>query len=186
LTLVPYHLLSRLPHFQKENECLWRFASLFSHYFASSLFLIFRRTIPINKEFRLPNFLKNNYFCGSWAKWDKLREIAKDYNLRLIEDSSEALGAEYKGRHVGAFGKAGVFAFYPNKQITTSEGGVIVTDDEKIAGSSPKRLNIMAEESENGRIVELLKEMVPGCIEVGDESGLFGLICLGGEDKNES
>lgn len=70
---------------------------------------------------------------GHPAEWDRLRELAKHYNLRLIEDSAEALGAEYKGKKVGSLGDAGVFAFYPNKQITTGEGGVIVTDDEKIA-----------------------------------------------------
>lgn len=70
---------------------------------------------------------------GHPAKWDKLRELAKHYNLRLIEDSAEALGAEYKGRKAGSLGDAGVFGFYPNKQITTGEGGVIVTDDERIA-----------------------------------------------------
>ncbi len=70
---------------------------------------------------------------GHPARWDKLKEIAKNYNLRLIEDSAEALGAEYKGRKAGSLGDAGVFGFYPNKQITTGEGGAIVTDDEKIA-----------------------------------------------------
>jgi len=70
---------------------------------------------------------------GHPAKWDKLRELAKHHNLRLIEDSAEALGAEYKGSKAGSLGDAGVFGFYPNKQITTGEGGVIVTDDERIA-----------------------------------------------------
>lgn len=69
---------------------------------------------------------------GHPAKWDKLREFTEHYNLKLIEDSAEALGAEYKGRKAGSLGDAGVFGFYPNKQITTGEGGVIVTDDEKI------------------------------------------------------
>ena len=70
---------------------------------------------------------------GHPAKWDKLRELAKHHNLRLIEDSAEALGAEYKGQKAGSLGDAGVFGFYPNKQITTGEGGVIVTNDERIA-----------------------------------------------------
>lgn len=60
-------------------------------------------------------------------------EIAREFNLRVFEDACEALGAEYFGRHVGTFGDAGVFAFYPNKQITTAEGGIIVTDDPRIA-----------------------------------------------------
>jgi perosamine synthetase len=60
-------------------------------------------------------------------------DIARRHNLGLIEDACEALGAEYRGMKVGTFGDAGVFAFYPNKQITTGEGGVIVTSDARIA-----------------------------------------------------
>ncbi len=70
---------------------------------------------------------------GQPAEWDRLQEITKKYSLKLIEDSAEAIGAEYKGVKAGSFGDAGVFAFYPNKQITTGEGGVIITNDEKIA-----------------------------------------------------
>jgi perosamine synthetase len=70
---------------------------------------------------------------GQPANWDRFTEIAKRYNLLLIEDSAEALGSEYKGRKCGSFGEAGVFAFYPNKQITTGEGGILVTDDAELA-----------------------------------------------------
>ena len=70
---------------------------------------------------------------GQPADWDEITEIAKKHNLLLIEDSAESIGSEYKGRKAGSFGDAGVFAFYPNKQITTGEGGVIVTDNEEIA-----------------------------------------------------
>jgi len=70
---------------------------------------------------------------GHPAEWDKLKRIAKKHGLKLIEDSCEAIGAEYKGRKAGTFGAAGTFAFYPNKQITTGEGGMIVTDDGEIA-----------------------------------------------------
>jgi len=69
---------------------------------------------------------------GQPADWDKLTAIAKKHNLFLIEDSAEAIGSEYKGRPAGSFGVASVFAFYPNKQITTCEGGVLLTDDENI------------------------------------------------------
>ncbi|MBI3741911.1 MAG: DegT/DnrJ/EryC1/StrS family aminotransferase [Chloroflexi bacterium] len=60
---------------------------------------------------------------------DPLMEIAARYDLLVIEDACEAMGAQYNGRAVGTFGKAAVFAFYPNKQMTTGEGGMIVTDD---------------------------------------------------------
>ena len=64
---------------------------------------------------------------------DELMEIAREYGLAIIEDACEALGAEFDGKRVGTFGNAGVFAFYPNKQMTTGEGGMITTDDDRIA-----------------------------------------------------
>lgn len=70
---------------------------------------------------------------GHPAEWETISAIAAKYNLRVIDDSCEALGAEYAGRKVGQFGDAAAFAFYPNKQITTGEGGVIVTNDSEIA-----------------------------------------------------
>jgi dTDP-4-amino-4,6-dideoxygalactose transaminase len=66
---------------------------------------------------------------GQPADADPLMETAQGFNLTVIEDSCEALGSEYKGRLAGTLGHYGVFAFYPNKQITTGEGAVIVTND---------------------------------------------------------
>jgi dTDP-4-amino-4,6-dideoxygalactose transaminase len=60
-------------------------------------------------------------------------EIAREFNLHVLEDACEAVGAEYRGQPVGTFGDAAVFAFYPNKQMTTAEGGMIVTDDAQLA-----------------------------------------------------
>jgi perosamine synthetase len=71
---------------------------------------------------------------GQPADWDSLREITNHYGLPIIEDSCESLGATYKGRQAGTLGDMGVFAFYPNKQITTGEGAMIVTDDYEAAG----------------------------------------------------
>ena len=70
---------------------------------------------------------------GQPADWDRFKEIGKKYNLRLIEDSAEVLGSEFNGKRAGSLGEAGVFAFYPNKQITTGEGGVLVTDNKELA-----------------------------------------------------
>jgi len=70
---------------------------------------------------------------GQPADMDAIRQIADEFSLKVIEDSCEALGSEYKGRKAGRLGDYGVYAFYPNKQITTGEGGVIVTDDERAA-----------------------------------------------------
>jgi perosamine synthetase len=63
----------------------------------------------------------------------ELRKIACEYDLLLIEDACEAIGSEHLGIKTGAGADAAVFAFYPNKQITTGEGGCIVTGDEKLA-----------------------------------------------------
>lgn len=70
---------------------------------------------------------------GQPADYDRLRPLAEKYHLKHIEDSCESLGAEYKSRRVGLMGDYGIFAFYPNKQITTGEGGIIVTDDHDAA-----------------------------------------------------
>jgi perosamine synthetase len=68
---------------------------------------------------------------GQPADIDPILTIARKYNLHVIEDACEAIGAEYKGRRAGTLAEAGVFAFYPNKQMTTGEGGVIVTNDQE-------------------------------------------------------
>ncbi|GAP09324.1 predicted pyridoxal phosphate-dependent enzyme [Bellilinea caldifistulae] len=88
-----------------------------------------RRGLHTHPNGQLKAILAVDVF-GQPADYDLLRVIADQYGLRLIEDSCEALGAEYKGRKAGTLGDYGVFAFYPNKQITTGEGGMIVTDDD--------------------------------------------------------
>ena len=73
---------------------------------------------------------------GYPADMEAICEVARKHKLRLIEDACEALGAEVRGKRVGAFGDAGLFAFYPNKQITLGEGGVLVTSNSEIARRS--------------------------------------------------
>jgi len=70
---------------------------------------------------------------GNPAGIDKVCEIAQNHNLTVIEDSCEALGSALNGKKVGTFGTMSVFGFYPNKQITTGEGGMILTDDDDLA-----------------------------------------------------
>lgn len=70
---------------------------------------------------------------GQPADMERINAVAKDHDLTVIEDSCEALGAIHKGRQAGTFGDFGVFAFYPNKQITTGEGGVVITSDDHAA-----------------------------------------------------
>jgi len=68
---------------------------------------------------------------GYPAEWQEILSMAKKYKLTVIEDAAEALGAEYQGKKLGNLGHLTVFAFYPNKQITTGEGGIITTNDKK-------------------------------------------------------
>ncbi len=82
------------------------------------------------QDLRLKAILAVDVF-GQPADLDPLRQTARRYGLDLIEDACEALGAEYKGRMAGTLGDSGVYAFYPNKQITTGEGGLIVTSDDQ-------------------------------------------------------
>ncbi len=70
---------------------------------------------------------------GNTAHFDAYEQLAADHGLRMIEDCCEALGGQLGNRPAGNFGDAGAFAFYPNKQVTTGEGGMIVTDDDRLA-----------------------------------------------------
>ncbi len=72
------------------------------------------------------------HLYGHPADMDAINEIAKQYGLYVIEDAAEAHGAEYKGKKVGCLGSCGVFSFYGNKIITTGEGGMITTNDDKL------------------------------------------------------
>lgn len=71
-------------------------------------------------------------FGNPWHM-DQYEQIAARHEVPLIEDCCEALGTIHKGRQCGSYGRIGVFGFYPNKQITTGEGGMIVTDDHRLA-----------------------------------------------------
>jgi len=94
-----------------------------------------RKWLPrkqINNAGTLKAILPVDVF-GQPADYDLLQETVERHELILIEDSCEALGAEYKHKKAGRFGDFGVFAFYPNKQITTGEGGLVITDDDGYA-----------------------------------------------------
>jgi perosamine synthetase len=70
---------------------------------------------------------------GNPAGFDRVCEIAERHGLPVVEDSCEALGSALNGKKAGAFGALSAFGFYPNKQITTGEGGMILTDDDRLA-----------------------------------------------------
>jgi dTDP-4-amino-4,6-dideoxygalactose transaminase len=73
------------------------------------------------------------HFAGLPVDLDPLYAVAKKYNLRVIEDAAHAIGTEYKGKRIGSFGDIQVFSFHPNKNMTTGEGGCVVTRDAKMA-----------------------------------------------------
>ncbi len=73
------------------------------------------------------------HVLGNMGDMDRLLSLAKQHNLIVIEDSTEALGSYYKGKHAGSFGLLGTFSYNGNKIITTGGGGMIVTNDEKLA-----------------------------------------------------
>ena len=70
---------------------------------------------------------------GHPADLDPIMDVARRHGLPVIEDACEAIGAQYRGRNVGGIGDFGVFGFYPNKPITTGEGGMVVTRDSRLA-----------------------------------------------------
>jgi len=73
------------------------------------------------------------HYGGQTADMDPILEIANKHGLRVIEDASEAHGATYKDRKAGSMADLGTFSFYPNKNMTTGEGGMLVTNDEELA-----------------------------------------------------
>jgi pyridoxal phosphate-dependent aminotransferase EpsN len=83
------------------------------------------------KENRMPKVVIIVDLYGQSADYEKLLPICEHYKVPVIEDSAEALGAEYRGKKCGSFGNMGVFSFNGNKIITTSGGGMVVSDDEE-------------------------------------------------------
>lgn len=73
------------------------------------------------------------HIYGLPVDMNPVMEIAKKYNLKIIEDAAEMHGQTYFGKPCGSFGEISTFSFYPNKHVTTGEGGMIVTDDETLA-----------------------------------------------------
>ncbi len=73
------------------------------------------------------------HFGGGVCEMDKIMEIAHKHKLIVIEDTAHGLGAKYKGQYAGTFGHASAFSFYATKNLTTGEGGLLVTNDDKIA-----------------------------------------------------
>ena len=73
------------------------------------------------------------HLFGQAVDMDPVMDLAKKYNLKVIEDCAEAHGVEYKGKKVGSIGDLGAFSFFSNKTITCGEGGMVVTNSEDLA-----------------------------------------------------
>src|SRR5574340_49425 len=106
-------------------------------------------------------------------------EVAKRHNLRIIEDAAEMHGQTYRGKPCGSFGDVSVFSFYPNKHITTGEGGMVLTNDDQIAdrcrslrnlSHSPKRRFVHEELGYNYRLTNLQAAMGIAQLERLDKS----------------
>jgi perosamine synthetase len=82
---------------------------------------------------------------------DPVLEIARERGIKVIEDAAEAIGLDYKNRPCGSLGDISAFSFYPNKHITTGEGGMILTDDDKIAELCLGSRNLCFKESRRFR-----------------------------------
>ena len=68
------------------------------------------------------------HFAGKACNMDKIVKVAKKNDLKIIEDCAPAIGTTFKKKHVGTFGQSGCFSFYPTKNITTLEGGMIISE----------------------------------------------------------
>jgi pyridoxal phosphate-dependent aminotransferase EpsN len=127
---------------------------------------------------KLPKVLITVDIYGQSEDYDNILEICNKYNIVVIEDAAEALGSEYKGAKCGTFGKAGIFSFNGNKIVTTSGGGMLVSNDEKFVDQA-RFLSAQAREPEihyehkelgyNYRMSNLLAAVGRGQLAVLDE-----------------
>ena len=110
------------------------------------------------------------HLYGCPAEMRAIREIAEDHNLAIIEDACQAHGATYEGKKVGSFG-TGIFSFYPTKNMTTGEGGMITTDDEGVA----KRARMLRDHGSSRRYVH---EMLGYNLRMTDMGAAIGMVQL--------
>ena len=122
-----------VPHFVDSEECTLGIDPLKLEDYLSSI-TQFSGGCCINKNTgRKISAIVPVHIFGHPCKIDAILEVAKKYNLEVVEDAAESLGSFYKGKHTGTFGKLGAISFNGNKIITTGGGGMIITDDEELA-----------------------------------------------------
>ena len=103
---------------------------------------------------------------------DPIQELCSDHDAVLIEDAAQAHGSVYKGKKVGGCGDAGCFSFYPTKNMTTGEGGMVTTDDDEYAGKIRRFIN-------HGQSEKYLHTSIGYNYRMTDISGAIGLAQLG-------
>ena len=106
--------------------------SLLTHFLQKETTIINKQCIHKASK-RIIRCIMPVHIFGSMCDMDTLLDIATKYHLSIVEDSTEALGSTYKGKHAGTFGKLGCLSFNGNKIITTGGGGIILTDDDVLA-----------------------------------------------------
>lgn len=119
------------------------------------------------------------HLYGQPCDLDALERLAKTYEVVLIEDCAQAHGARYRRRHVGTIGQAGIFSFYPTKNMTTGEGGLIVTGDQTAAHRARILINAGQEEGS-----EYIYETVGYNCRMTNIAGALGLAQLARLDQN--
>jgi dTDP-4-amino-4,6-dideoxygalactose transaminase len=92
------------------------------------------------------------HYAGQTVDMAPITEIAEKYDLTVVEDAAEAHGSTYRGEKAGALGDTGCFSFYPNKNMTTGEGGIITTDNDELA----ERMRIMRTHGQDRRYHHVL------------------------------
>ncbi len=112
------------------------------------------------------------HLYGNSAKMDKILSLAEKYDLFVLEDASQAHGAEFRGQKVGSFGNVGCFSFYPSKNLTfCGDGGIMVTNDEKLV----EKVKMLRD---HGRKDKYLHELIGFNMRANEIQAAFGLIQL--------
>ena len=130
------------------------------------------KTMNISPQAILANITKKTkaiipvHFAGHSCDMTKIMKIAKEYKLFVIEDCAHAIGTKFKNKHVGTFGDCGCFSFYPTKNITTLEGGMVISNQKKIA----EKIGIARNHGINHTLAERYSKGYPWEYEI-DEAG---------------
>ena len=118
------------------------------------------------------------HLYGLSCRMDALMALARRHGLVIIEDAAQAHGATFRGRKAGGFGAAGAFSFYPSKNLTTGEGGMVVTDHPEVAARARMLINV-------GQSSQYVYEMVASNFRMTELAGAIGVGQLASlDDRN--